>query len=219
MSSDVQPGWYPDPDGKPAERYWDGDKWTEQTRPQTVKKSQPKKNGDYIKREKSRYDGLIGWSIIIIIGLIFFSCVTSDDDGETTSTPVVQESNNAEAIESQTEELEEDPCNAKVGNIWVLAEEDGCIDPWPLISKSGILFCDPFNEGVGAVVYQPDEDLLDLGVNPTPGVRSTYLAVNGMATTIGYQEIDAIWKDNPESSGGPKINIGKLIEAGLTLCN
>lgn len=26
-------GWYADPDGKPAERYWDGDDWTDRTRP------------------------------------------------------------------------------------------------------------------------------------------------------------------------------------------
>jgi hypothetical protein len=31
----IQPGWYPDPDGNPAERYWDGGLWTEQTRPVT----------------------------------------------------------------------------------------------------------------------------------------------------------------------------------------
>ena len=29
----VVAGWYPDPDGKPAERYWDGQGWTDQTRP------------------------------------------------------------------------------------------------------------------------------------------------------------------------------------------
>jgi hypothetical protein len=26
-------GWYPDPDGKPSERYWNGKKWTSKTRP------------------------------------------------------------------------------------------------------------------------------------------------------------------------------------------
>lgn len=30
---DVKSGWYPDPDGKPCERYWDGNGWTDQTRP------------------------------------------------------------------------------------------------------------------------------------------------------------------------------------------
>lgn len=28
-------GWFPDPQGNPAERYWDGQAWTEQTRPQS----------------------------------------------------------------------------------------------------------------------------------------------------------------------------------------
>lgn len=29
----TSPGWFPDPDGKPCSRYWDGSSWTEQTRP------------------------------------------------------------------------------------------------------------------------------------------------------------------------------------------
>ena len=29
----VPAGWYPDPDGKPVQRYWDGSAWTEQNRP------------------------------------------------------------------------------------------------------------------------------------------------------------------------------------------
>jgi hypothetical protein len=36
VSGTVPSGWYPDPDGKPADRYWDGDAWTEQTRPATA---------------------------------------------------------------------------------------------------------------------------------------------------------------------------------------
>jgi len=31
----ISEGWYPDPEGKPSERYWDGSGWTEETRPQT----------------------------------------------------------------------------------------------------------------------------------------------------------------------------------------
>jgi len=31
---EIQSGWYPDPDGKPADRYWDGQVWTDKTRPQ-----------------------------------------------------------------------------------------------------------------------------------------------------------------------------------------
>jgi hypothetical protein len=29
------PGWYPNPDGTPTYRYWDGDRWTEHIGPQT----------------------------------------------------------------------------------------------------------------------------------------------------------------------------------------
>ena len=32
----VSPGWYPDPDGKPSERYYNGENWTEQSRPMTA---------------------------------------------------------------------------------------------------------------------------------------------------------------------------------------
>lgn len=32
----IRAGWYADPDGKPSERYWDGDAWTAQTRPLTT---------------------------------------------------------------------------------------------------------------------------------------------------------------------------------------
>lgn len=32
-----KPGWFPDPNGLPSERYWDGSTWTEQTRPQSMR--------------------------------------------------------------------------------------------------------------------------------------------------------------------------------------
>lgn len=32
-TSTIPPGWYADPDGKPAQRFWDGTAWTEQSRP------------------------------------------------------------------------------------------------------------------------------------------------------------------------------------------
>lgn len=35
-SDPLASGWYPDPDGKPSERFWDGFAWTEQTRPMTT---------------------------------------------------------------------------------------------------------------------------------------------------------------------------------------
>lgn len=36
MDREVPSGWYPDANGKPCERYWDGKNWTEETRPLSV---------------------------------------------------------------------------------------------------------------------------------------------------------------------------------------
>lgn len=38
MNSDdtFPPGWYPDPDGKPCDRFWDGKSWVDDTRPQRL---------------------------------------------------------------------------------------------------------------------------------------------------------------------------------------
>jgi hypothetical protein len=33
MTKQLPEGWYPSPDGKPYERYWDGCDWCEETRP------------------------------------------------------------------------------------------------------------------------------------------------------------------------------------------
>lgn len=40
MDDLIAEGWYPDPDGKPCARFWDGEQWTEKTRPlQSVSQS------------------------------------------------------------------------------------------------------------------------------------------------------------------------------------
>lgn len=38
--SQVNPGWYPDPDGKPCDRYWNGTEWTLETRPKGLNQVQ-----------------------------------------------------------------------------------------------------------------------------------------------------------------------------------
>ena len=37
----IPPGWYPDPEGKPASRFWNGTSWTEETRPLVTPTPQP----------------------------------------------------------------------------------------------------------------------------------------------------------------------------------
>jgi len=49
-----EPGWYNDPEGvRPYQAYWDGKKWTGETRP------------SLIRRRTRRY---AGWSIIVLVG-------------------------------------------------------------------------------------------------------------------------------------------------------
>jgi len=155
----------------------------------------------------------------ISVALVFAACSgggQTADSSTVATNPAPAPLVPAESATPEPPEVE-DPC-VGFGNLLILKEEDNCIDPWPLTSSSGILYCDPFNEGVKAVVYQPDEELSALGVTPEPGVRASYFAVNGMASSVRYQEIDPIWKDNTASIGGPKVNIGALIDAGLALC-
>lgn len=50
INQEIPPGWYPDPDGKPADRYWNGSDWTSDTRPHVAKPfysspTPPKKSG------------------------------------------------------------------------------------------------------------------------------------------------------------------------------
>jgi hypothetical protein len=46
----------------------------------------------------------------------------------------------------------------------------------------------------------------------------TTYALNGLASQQRkYQEIDAIWRDNPDPAI-PKVNIGPLIDSALTMC-
>jgi hypothetical protein len=46
-TNEITPGWYPDPDGKPADRYWDGQSWTDQTRPRQGFSQQYGSSGDF----------------------------------------------------------------------------------------------------------------------------------------------------------------------------
>lgn len=41
ISQEIPPGWYPDPEGKPADRYWNGLAWTTDTRPHVAKEVSP----------------------------------------------------------------------------------------------------------------------------------------------------------------------------------
>jgi len=101
MSDNIQSGWYPDPDGKPSEKYWDGSSWTEQTRPLINKSVE---NTPLQSKNKTKL-GCFGWTIIAVIALITFSCVTGND-GDTSSAPAIQESSDSEVKETQPPAME-----------------------------------------------------------------------------------------------------------------
>ena len=71
--------------------------------------------------------------------------------------------------------------------------------PWPFTVSRGILGCTqpPFP---GAVTFN---------------VGGTVYAVNGTAEDAGHQNIDPIW--NP-AGGGLRVDIGRMIDKGLSLC-
>ena len=62
--SQVNPGWYPDPDGKPCERYWDGSNWTLETRPKQFTPSAT---------TNSNVGMTTGWKVAL--GIAFAICV------------------------------------------------------------------------------------------------------------------------------------------------
>ncbi len=68
INQEIPPGWYPDPDGKPTDRYWNGSEWTDNTRPQIATNSpvspiQPKKSGV----DSSEIAIMVGIAILIFI--------------------------------------------------------------------------------------------------------------------------------------------------------
>lgn len=70
---------------------------------------------------------------------------------------------------------------------------------WPLTDKTGVLRCASGN----AVTWT---------------VRGTVYALNGTAKTLGYANINPIWRADP-TGVAPKLSLGPLISLGLTLCS
>lgn len=78
---------------------------------------------------------------------------------------------------------------------------DADVLPWPLVSRSGILRCEPAGE-------------LQIVTIETAG---EVYALNGTARARGYADIEPIWLDNVDIPGA-KVSIGALIDTGRALC-
>ena len=94
------------------------------------------------------------------------------------------------------------PRNGPAGYV---SEETRSDRPWPFTVSEGTLLCAPY--GVGG-----NQQSVTFVAN-----RRMY-AANGTAKgTDQFEDIDAIWKDNPDIPG-TKVNIGPILDKGLSLC-
>jgi Protein of unknown function (DUF2510) len=68
-SNSVPPGWYPDPEGKPSEKYWDGSSWTKETRPLSIipGKPAPQPNKVGLDGNEKALLWIIGIAILIVV--------------------------------------------------------------------------------------------------------------------------------------------------------
>ena len=89
----------------------------------------------------------------------------------------------------------------------LMDEQDGCVDPWPLTTTSGELWC--FEADTGNEVFWftgSDED------------GEIAYGVNDAALAWGDLDIDLIRKDAPEGSAELKVDLEPLLKVGLSLC-
>ena len=66
--SQVSPGWYPDPDGRPCERYWNGTNWSLETRPKVSSTRTPVYQNDGL---TTGWKWAIGISLLIATIMLF----------------------------------------------------------------------------------------------------------------------------------------------------
>ena len=66
--SQVSPGWYPDPDGRPCERYWNGTNWSLETRPKVGGAKAPVSQGGGI---TTGWKWAIGISLFLAAIMLF----------------------------------------------------------------------------------------------------------------------------------------------------
>lgn len=67
MNSQIPSGWYPDPSGFNCDRFWDGEAWTEQTRPISALHN---RIPPQVKPAKTGLDSTEMTLLVVIVGLI-----------------------------------------------------------------------------------------------------------------------------------------------------
>jgi len=75
LNSQITSGWYPDPTGLNCERFWDGEDWTEQTRPVAFLQHRPPPQ---IKATKTGLDSSEKILLtVIVVGIVLVSLISS----------------------------------------------------------------------------------------------------------------------------------------------
>lgn len=64
MASGTPSGWYPSPDDPSAERWWDGESWTDHTRPRTSTTPAPPSPYSFDASLATKPDSYLAWSIL-----------------------------------------------------------------------------------------------------------------------------------------------------------
>ena len=104
------PGWYPDPDGSPRQRYWDGNAWTQSYQDAGPGGVPPKKRSGWL-TALAVVGGLIGLLIVVVIIAAIAGGGGDDDDddgGSQTESP------------SETEEVTVTSCENGVLDLFVI---------------------------------------------------------------------------------------------------
>ncbi|MBX8689178.1 DUF2511 domain-containing protein [Mycobacterium sp. 20091114027_K0903767] len=74
--------------------------------------------------------------------------------------------------------------------------------PWPFTVSSGTLMCARMSSGGQSVTFVANR---------------TMYGLNGAAKSQGFDDFTPIWRENP-SFPGLKVDIGPMIQKGLSLC-
>jgi hypothetical protein len=74
MNSQIPSGWYPDPSGLNCERVWEGQDWTEQTRPVSILPNRPPPQ---VKPNNPGFDSSEKTLLVVIVVLIVVAALFS----------------------------------------------------------------------------------------------------------------------------------------------
>jgi hypothetical protein len=69
MMASIPPGWYPDPNGMPCEKFWNGIEWTDQTRPTSTLHNKPAPGNAKVGFDQNEriLFAILGFSLLVLL--------------------------------------------------------------------------------------------------------------------------------------------------------